>query len=217
MAETMTLSGTTAAVMTAGAGRAARRPGQFGREVGYLLAGLPLGTAAFTLGITGFTLGVSTLVIWIGFFVLAWALSVARYLARVEAAQVAYVTGRPLPPREPRTGSGPLALLRDAQAWRDLVHSVLAFPLRVVTFSLTVAWLAGGAGELLYGVWSWALPEGDVNGLFELITGNDSRFLDILFHTATGAVLLATAKPVIRGLVTTQAGLARVLLRSEPR
>ena len=53
--------------------------------------------------------------------------------------------------------------------------------------------------------------------LFELITGNDSRFLDILFHTATGAVLLATAKPVIRGLVTTQAGLARVLLRSEPR
>ncbi|MGI5353229.1 sensor domain-containing protein [Streptomyces sp. CA-250714] len=199
-----------------------RRRGRFGREVGYLLSGLPVGIAAFTLMVTGFALGVSTLVLVIGLPVLAGTLSVARYLARLEADHIAAVTGRPLPSRPQReaaaealsdSGGGRWKAVRDPQAWRELAHAVLAFPVRVVTFSLTLVWLVGGLGELTYGLWSWSLPRDGHDGLMDLAFGVTGRGPDIAFNTAIGVFLLATAVPVVRGLTVTQASLGRVLLR----
>ncbi|WP_247690545.1 sensor domain-containing protein [Streptomyces sp. B15] len=199
----------------------ARGGGRFGREVGYLLSGLPMGIAAFVLMVTGFALGVSTLVIVLGLPVLAGTLSMARYLARVEADHIAAVTGRPLPHRrrepassEKGSGGGRWKIVRDPQAWRELAHAVLAFPLRVVTFSLAVTWLVGGLGELTYGLWSWSLPRDDgKDGLMDLAFGISGRGPDIAFNTALGVFLLLTTVPVVRGLTVVQASLGRVLLR----
>ncbi|MGP3977554.1 sensor domain-containing protein [Streptomyces sp. 8N114] len=199
-----------------------RRGGRFGREVGYLLSGLPLGIAAFTLAVTGFALGVSTLVLVIGLPVLAGTLSMTRYLARVEADHIAAVTGRPLParserPAPEREGSGSRGgrwkAVRDPQAWRELVHAVLAFPVRVVTFALTLTWLVGGLGEFTYGLWSWSIPRDGHDGLVDLAFGVTGRGADIAFNTAVGVFLLATSVPVVRGLTVMQASLGRVLLR----
>ncbi|WP_431980227.1 sensor domain-containing protein [Streptomyces qinglanensis] len=199
-----------------------RRRGRFGREVGYLLSGLPLGIAAFVLMVTGFALGVSTLVLVVGLPVLAGTLSVARFLARVEAEQIAAVTGRPLPARPGGAaaegagrGGSRWKGVADPQAWRDLVHAVLAFPVRVATFSFTLTWLVGGVGGLTYGLWSWSIPRGDEDGLMELAFGLDGRGPDIAFNTALGVFFLLTAVPMVRGLTVAQAGLGRVLLRPE--
>jgi hypothetical protein len=190
---------------------------RFRRELGYLLSGLPFGLAAFTVAVTGFALGVSTLVVWIGLPVLAGTLRVARALANTERLRVTAVTGRPLPSHRPRpTGTGwagALRAVRDPRSWRDLVHLVVAFPLQVVTFSVALSWTLGGVGELLYGTWSWSLPQGpDDQGLTELIFDTSSRTADIGFNTAIGVFLLATAVPVIRGLAATQTRFARALL-----
>ncbi|MBO8196620.1 sensor domain-containing protein [Streptomyces oryzae] len=201
-----------------------RRGGRFGREVGYLLSGLPLGIAAFTLMVTGFALGVSTLVLVVGLPVLAGTLSMAGYLARVEADHIAAVTGRPLPGRaegqapgtaQRGSGSGRWKAVRDPQAWRELAHAVLAFPVRVVTFSLTLTWLVGGLGGLTYGLWSWSIPRDGNDGLMDLAFGVTGRGPDIAFNTAVGVFLLVTSIPVVRGLAVTQASLGRVLLRRD--
>lgn len=191
---------------------------RFGRELGYLLAGLPVGIAAFTVAVTGFALGVGSFVTVLGLPVLIGTLAAARAFARAERRQVERITGRALPPHHYRESgggglSGWLRALRDPQSWRDLAHMVVAFPVRVVSFSLAVAWTIGGLGELLYATWSWSLPrDEDTTGLLDLMFDVESRLADIAFHTFTGVVLLATAIPVIRLLAAVQTGLARALL-----
>ncbi|MFF9559809.1 sensor domain-containing protein [Streptomyces albus] len=202
-------------VRTDSDGRETRR-GRFGRQVGYLLSGLPMGIAAFVLMVTGLAFGVGTLVVVLGLPVLTGTLAMARYLARVEADHIATVTGRPLPERDagPEFAErGRWATLRDPQAWRDLVHAVLAFPVRVASFCFTLTWLVGAVGGLTYGLWSWSLPRGDNDGLLDLAYGVTGRGPDILFNTAIGVFFLLTMVPLVRGLTVAQAGLGRVLLR----
>ncbi|MFI7272535.1 sensor domain-containing protein [Streptomyces sp. NPDC049879] len=196
----------------------APRKGRFGRELGYLLTGLPLGIAAFSTVLTMLVLGAVGLALVVGASLLVAALAVAGAFARVERQRVAHVTGRPIPaPRyRERRGSGiPRALhaLGDGQRWRDLAHALVAFPLRIVTFCFAVTWTVGGLGELLYGAWSWSLPrdEGE-EGLLDLMFGISSEAADIAFNTAVGVVLLATAVPLLRGLTALQTALARALL-----
>ncbi|WP_419998730.1 sensor domain-containing protein [Streptomyces boninensis] len=197
---------------------ASSRAGRFGNELGYLLAGLPIGIAAFVVAVTGVAVGAGAIVAVFGLPVLAATLAAARSFARGERARVAAVTGRAIP--EPRylkpegTGLGRrLLALKDPQAWRDLAHMVVAFPLRVLTFSLALTWTVGAVGELLYVTWSWALPrDRGEEGLLDLAFGISSRAADIGFNTGIGVVLLLTAVPVMRGLTALQAGAARALL-----
>ncbi|WP_232265592.1 sensor domain-containing protein [Streptomyces pactum] len=195
------------------------RTGRFGRELGYLLTGLPLGIAAFTVAVTGFVVGAATFVTVLGLPVLLGTLAAARAFARTERRRVEHVTGRPLPPHHYRqapadTGiGGKLGRLREPQSWRDLVHMVVSFPVRIIGFCLAVTWTVGGLGELLNVTWSWAIPRDDGDqGLLDLMFDVESRAADIAFHTGIGLVLLATAVPVIRLLTAAQTGLARGLL-----
>ncbi|MDJ1137492.1 sensor domain-containing protein [Streptomyces iconiensis] len=205
---------TTQARMQPGAyGAPVRTTGRLGREMGYLLSGLPLGIAGFVCAVTGFALGVGTLVIVLGLPVLAGALSVARYFARVEAEQIAYTTGRPLPPLKEHAAAGRWSALRDPQAWRDLLHAVVGFPVRIAAFAVALVWMAGGLGGLTYGLWSWSVPRDGHDGLIDVAFGVSGTGPDIALNTAFGVVLLATTVPVVRGLTAMRVGLARVLLR----
>lgn len=194
---------------------------RLGRDLGYLLAGLPLGIAAFVVAVVGFAAGVGLFVVWLGLPVLVGTLAAARGFARLERGRTPAVTGSALPPhhyREP-SGRGLARLLRallDPQSWRDLLHMVLAFPLRVASFAIAVSWLVGGLGGVGYVLWEWAPPRGpDDQRLYELISGNDSRLADIGFMTVCGAVLLVSLPFVLRGLTVCQTGLARALLTNE--
>ncbi|MDT0342066.1 sensor domain-containing protein [Streptomyces litchfieldiae] len=213
---------TTLPAVTAGAPARTRRSGRFerfGRELRYLTAGLPVGIAAYTVIVAGFSVGLGSLALVIGVPVLAWTLSVARWFAAGERRQVETATGRAMPAPHYRV-AGPGATLGqwwralgDPQSWRDLLHAFLAFPLRVTTFCLALTWTVGGLGELLYGTWAWSLPrdEGET-GVLDLAFGISSEAADIAFNTGVGIVLLATAVPMVRGLVALQAALARALL-----
>ncbi|MEN3266897.1 sensor domain-containing protein [Pseudonocardia sp.] len=195
--------------------------GRFWRGMGYLLGGLPLAIVAFVIAIAGFSAGVGTLVVWVGLPVLVLTLRAVRGLAVVERRSTEWATGRPLPPHHYREARGRgiprwFNALGEPQSWRDLLHAVVAFPVRLVTFVLAVAWTVGGFGGLLYVTWQWALPDNEEGGgLFWLMTGNGGRLGEIAVNMVLGAVMVATSPAVVRGLVATRAGLARGLLTNQ--
>jgi signal transduction histidine kinase len=194
---------------------------RFWRGYGYLLGGLPLAIVAFVIAVVGFAAGVGTIVVWLGLPILAGTLRATRGLATVERRGAQWATGRPLPPhhyRETRgRGIGRLfSMLADPQSWRDLLHAVVAFPVRLAMFVIAVVWTVGGLGSLLYVTWQWALPDDDDDGgLFWLIFGYDFRLGEIAINTVLGVIMVATAPLVIRGLVATRAALARGLLTNQ--
>lgn len=197
--------------------------GRVGRRLGYLVLGLPLGIVAFVVAIAGFAAGVSTVVVLVGVPILAVTLRAARGLATVERRATERATGVPLPPHHYRESTrrglpGVFSRLAEPQSWRDLLHAVVAFPVRLACFVIAVVWSVGGLGMTLYVTWEWALsraPDDNYNGLFGLITGNDSRLGDIALDTGIGLVLLATLPWVLGGLVAARAALARGLLTNQ--
>ncbi|MGD9988959.1 sensor histidine kinase [Pseudonocardia sp.] len=209
----------TAAGPTPGAG--ARGLARVGRELRYLIGGLPLSIVAFVVAIAGFAAGVSTVVVWVGVPVLAATLRAVRGLARVERRSTETVLARPLPPHHYRTPSGTglgrmVSSLAEPQSWRDLLHAVVGFPVRLTCFVVGVVWAVTGLGSALAVTWMWSLPYDDgVNGLYGLLTGTDSRLVDIAITTAGGLVLLAALPWVLRLLVAARAGLARGLLTNQ--
>jgi signal transduction histidine kinase len=196
---------------------------RFWRGMAYQLAALPLGIVAFVLSVTGFSVGVGTAIIWIGVPVLVGTLLVGRWTAGMERGMVGWASGRALPPHHyrPTKGAGRLARLvnrlRDPQSWRDLLHSVVAFPLRIAGFVIGVTWLVGGLGGALAVTWMWSIPYDDDGGggLVWLLTGDRSPAPEIALNTVLGLVLLATAPLVLRGLVAVERGLAVGLLTNE--
>ena len=139
----------------------------------------------------------------------------ARGFAAAERALVRAATGRVLPPHHYREPDRFLGRLTDPQPWRDLLHAVVAFPLRVAAFSIALVWGVGGLSALLSVTWMWATPRDDSTGLVELITGVDWPLAEVAGQTALGAGMLLTLPLVVRGLVAVLAGLARLLLTNE--
>jgi len=193
------------------------------RGMGYLLSGLPLAIVAFVVAVAGFATSVATLVVWLGLPILVLTLRASRGLAVVERRATRWATGRDLPPRHyrdraptDRRFSRLLAAMADPQSWRDLLHAVLGFPVRLAAAVIALSWALGGLGATLYVAWEWALPrDGDYSGLYGLVTGVNSRLAEIVLNTVLGLIMLATLPLVVRGLVAVRAGLARGLLTNQ--
>lgn len=123
--------------------------------MGYLLSGLPLCIVAFVVAVAGFSAGVATLVVWLGLPILALTLGACRSLAVVERRATRWAIGRDLPPhhyREPtdQGASRLFAAVADPQSWRDLLHAVLGFPVRLAAAVIALSWALGGLGATLY-------------------------------------------------------------------
>jgi signal transduction histidine kinase len=198
------------------------RRARFLRGLVYQLVGLPLGILAFVVAVAGFATGVGTLVVWVGVPVLAGTLLACRWFAHLERTLATWVTGRDIPPHHyrPQHGSGlsrMVWLLRDPQSWRDLLHAVVSFPVRIAAFVIAVVWTIGGLGGLLAVTWQWSIPYDDDGGggLVWLLTGSQSRAAEIALNTLFGLLLVTTSPLVVRMLVAVKVGLATGLLTNE--
>lgn len=185
----------------------------------YVLTGLPLAVIAFALLLTGVAAGLGTLVVVVGFAVLALTLAIAQGFAALERSRVDLVLGRRLPRptyRPLRDGAvgGVQSAGADPRRWLDLVHGIVAFPIALATFVITTVWWAVALSGTGYVLWEWALPRDDPDNtsLAELIGLGDGRMPDILLTTGIGLFALVTLPLVVRGCVAVQTGLARALL-----
>jgi signal transduction histidine kinase len=104
------------------------------RDLLYLSAALPIGTAWFVVLITGLTVGIGTAIVMIGFPILALTLLLSHLGAHVERERAALVLGTPIarPPRQ-AAGDGRLkrifTFLRDRATWKELAYLLLLGPL----------------------------------------------------------------------------------------
>lgn len=214
-------------------GRFRRRWSRVPRELGFLLATLPVVTLAFVVLVTFFTLGISTVIIVGGVFVLVAALIAARWfgtveLVRLEAAGMPRIV-RPLWHVE-RT-PGVMGLLRhylgSAHHWLYLLHGGLVnFAVGGASWCIALTWLVSGLGGVSYGIWTRFLPEQGSGNLWlnkvvlefvvpGLQIGDDRGVLqrnETILYTLLGLAMLATLPFVTHGLVRLHHVIARGML-----
>lgn len=200
---------------------------QLGRDAAFLLLGGPLSLLAFNLVLPLTVAGTGTVIIGVGLLLLVLALSIAGGFANLARLGVAR-----LDEREPRPGGylSPvpeasarrrlLRRLRDPQRWVDLLWVIVYFPVSLITWILTVVWLALAVGGFL-------APIADVitesilgdqrQGLSDLLGLYPPLLWDVVIDLACGIVFSLTAPAVLRGLAAMQTGLIRAMLswRSE--
>jgi signal transduction histidine kinase len=202
------------------------RPGwrQVGRDLLYLLPGLPLAVVSFTLLMTGFWLGVGLVPLaLLGLFILLATLFTARGFAAAERSRVGLMERRRVGPAYYRRDPGGTGLsrilrrMRDPQLWRDWGHGLLILPVRVFTWSLTIAWIAASL-MITYPLWAWSIPRGgtdDANGLAELVLGWDSFAADVWVNTGLAVPFALTLPYLLRGLAVVESSLAWAMLTNE--
>ena len=205
----------------------AARYRQLGRDAAFLLLSGPLSLLAFYLVLPLTVAGTGTVIIGVGLLLLVLALSIAGGFANLARLGVAR-----LDEREPRPGGylSPvpeasarrrlLRRLRDPQRWVDLLWVIVYFPVSLITWILTVVWLALAVGGFL-------APIADVitesilgdhrQGLSDLLGLYPPLLWDVVIDLACGIIFSLTAPFVLRGLAAMQTGLIRGMLswRSE--
>ncbi|GAB3544918.1 sensor histidine kinase [Arthrobacter tumbae] len=193
--------------------------GQLASDTAYNLGGFLLGLPAFVLAVSLFSFGLSTAIIYIGVFILVGALLVARFFASAERQLTEWNSGA-LPPvyyrhanahSRLRSVLGPLS---DLQAWKDLIHAFVSFPVRVAAFSITLAWVAGALGGMTEWFWIRFIP-GASTDVWDLL-GIDPEF-HWLLQFGAGLILLLTLPPLMKGLARIQRALTVGLLTNERR
>ena len=150
----------------AGAGRFAPLPAlaTAGRDLLYLVLGLPLGVACFTFAVTGLSLAAGLAITLIGVPVLVLTLLASRWIARLERARARLVVAEPIPADRPLAGGAVArskALLRDRSAWTGAAWSLLLLPVGTAGFTAAVTLWSAALGFLTSPLWLWALPAGD--------------------------------------------------------
>jgi len=208
----------------------AARYRQLGRDAAFLLLSGPLSLLAFYLVVPLTALGVVTTIIWVGLLLLVIDLSIAGGFANIARLAVARVDGRePVPGGylEPEPGASArrrlFRRLRDPQRWMDLLWAVIYFPVSLITWIISVVWLALAVAGLLAPIADITLDlvldpaVGQRQGLAHLLGLQPELFWDIGFNLTCGIVFSLTAPAVLRGLAAMQSGLIRAMLswRSE--
>ena len=203
---------------------------QLGRDAVFLLLSGPLSLLAFYLVVPLTALGVVTTIIWVGLLVLVLDLSIAGGFANIARLAVARVDGRePVPGGylEPELGSSArrrlFRRLRDPQRWMDLLWAVIYFPVSLITWIISVVWLALAVGGLLAPIVDITLDlvldpsVGQRQGLAHLLGLQPELLWDIVFNLTCGVIFSLTAPAVLRSLVALLTGLSRGMLswRSE--
>jgi len=157
----------------------------------YMLLSLATGIFYFTWVVTGLSLSIGLFILIIGIpFALLFVGSI-RVLAHVEGRLVEGLLGVRMPRRLPATTPQDESLLTkvkealtDIRTWSSMFYLALMLPLGIAYFTLAVTGIALSAG-LIGG------------SIFSLITGeshvqiSEVPWLEHLFHTAPGLVLLA--------------------------
>ena len=204
---------------------------QFGRDAAFLLFSGPLSLLAFCVIVPLTALGVVTTIIWVGLLVLIIDLSIAGGFANIARLAMARVDGRePVPGGYLESEPGApvrrrlFRRLRDPQRWMDLLWAVIYFPVSLITWIISVVWLALAVAGLL-------APIADIildlvldptmgqqrQGLAHLLGLQPELLWDIGFNLTCGIVFSLIAPFVLRGLAAMQTGLSRAMLswRSE--
>ncbi|AJT41942.1 hypothetical protein UM93_11215 [Psychromicrobium lacuslunae] len=187
--------------------------GQLGRDLGYCLASFFVGIPAFAAAVALFSAGLSTVIIYLGIFILIACVFTASFFASAERRLSGWARG-PLPPHVYRSRNrggirGFLTPLGDSLRWREVIHAVVAFPVRVAVFCLALTWLVTGPGLLTAFFWKGYLPE-ESHDVWDFV-GVAKPYQGWL-DAAIGVLFVLTLPVMLKGLALLLRVLAKGLL-----
>ncbi|UFU03723.1 sensor histidine kinase [Ruania suaedae] len=191
------------------------RLARLARDYRYILLGLPLAAVSFGLLVPLAALSIGTFVIWLGALLMPLTLLLATSMADLARSRLRS-WGRPVPPPHYRpiekTVTGLMRVMTDPRRWFDLVFAtIIALPLRLVTFVLAVTWSALALGGLTSWFWQLVIPGSSAGTgwplLLELIapelapqSARGMYVLDSAINLVVGALALITLPRVVHGL-----------------
>lgn len=200
-----------------------------GHDFGYLVPGFFLTVIGFVVLVALIALGLGTLVLWIGAPILGFMLLTASGIARENRELLRRWGEDVTEPHYRQPGPGVarrlITTIADPQTWREALHGTLvAFPLRITTFVVSITWVGAALGALTWWVWGRFLPADGYEGmtwLYETVTGTelggDWYVTESLLYLGAGAVLLLLAPIVVRLCCRVDALVARALLGGAAR
>lgn len=199
-------------------------------DLGYVLPGFFVSLFAFALLIPLASLSIGTMVIWVGAFLLPLTLYLASGFAAFSRARLRAWGLDIGAPHYLESGPGVMGRLRwarDPRRWLDLLfETVVAFPLRVFTFCVSITWIAAVLGGISWPLWGFFVPDGRYRfpgSTIDALSGGaipadiaHSFLLEALCYVAAGLVMLATLPPVLRGLARLDAAATSAGLGTGP-
>jgi signal transduction histidine kinase len=192
-------------------------------ETLHLLLGLGFGIAWFTMAVTMLSVSAGLMVTLIGLPLLVLTVRAGRLVGVVERARARALCGADLRPFAPVVAEGTFwqrakRLLADGPGWRGLGYSILALPLGIFTFTVTVVVWSVSTATAFFPVYAWFIPEDSDSGPFHF--GSDyvlhgwGRVGFTIGSGVVGLVLLIIAPRIIRGLARADVAVTRALLSS---
>ncbi len=163
----------------------------------YMLLSLVTGIFYFTVVVTGISLSVGLLILIIGIPFALLFIGIVRVLAHIEGRVVEGLLGVRMPRRlPPATAADETILARikdalmDVRTWSSMLYLALMLPLGIAYFTIGVTSIALTLGLTLGSLWSLITGHSDIQI-------SDVPWLEHLFHTAPGLVLLAIVGVVL--------------------
>lgn len=199
---------------------------QLGQNYIYVLTGLPIAIFSFSLLLSLTVISLATVVVGLGMLLLPLTLLIASAFASLSRSRLSNwgATHQPVRYRPYGPGiGGKFRILSDPRRWLDLVFEMLiAFPLRLSTFMLSVTWTVVGLGGMTYFFWSVFIPGQRslivlLQNLYPSATPQSTTgqyLLDSAVYFAIGATFVITLPQVMRALAELDATLTRALLGS---
>ena len=159
----------------------------------YVLTGFPIALAGTVIATTGVSLGAG------------------RGLAVTERRRIG---ATPFPYRGATADtvlSRVVAVVRDPQSWRDLLHTTFRIIPSTIAFSVVVSWWAAVVGGVSWALWGWSLPESGME-LPELLGFGDGYLTIVSWYLVIAAAFALTLPTVTRWAAGLEARFARALL-----
>lgn len=156
----------------------------------YMLLSLVTGIFYFTVVVTGLSLSIGLFILIIGIPFALLFIGVCRVLGHVEGRIVEGLLSVRMPRRLPPATAADESIrtqikeaLVDVRTWSTMFYLALMLPLGVAYFTIAVTGIALSLGLALGSIWGLITGHSDIQI-------SDAPWLEHLFHTAPGLVLL---------------------------
>ena len=182
-----------------------------GRDVLYLVLGLPLGIAFFSFAVTGLSLGAGLAITLVGLPILVLTLLASRWIAKAERARAGLVVDEPIAADRPLSGGvveRSKAILRDRSSWTGVAWSLLLLPIGTAGFTAAVTLWSTALGFLTSPLWYWAVPQD--NDTIPLLDSTSAGYS--VLRVLIGLALLPTTAMACRAMAAGTGRLARAIL-----
>jgi len=187
------------------------------RRIVFLIAAFPLGITYFVVLVTGLSTGIGLAITLLGIPVLLLTAVLWRMFARWERRLANALLGTDL--KDPYRPTAPesawwrrqLGCAADPATWKDLVYLMVAFPLGIVDFVVTVTLLGVALGLIATPFYYWAVPEGVEYGLVRVDT-----LPEALVALLVGVLAAPLAVQALKAFAGIHAAFARLMLGASP-